>query len=93
MSQPRPVVNAASIIGALAILLGIVPASLLLFGVEMTTDVLTAYAAVSGGVIAALSRLFGVRAEKEVTPVMSPRDNEGAPFVPIAVDMGDSENI
>ncbi len=86
MSQPRPVVTAASIIGALAIAFGIVPGGLMLIGIEMTTDQLVGYTAVVGGVVAALSRLFGVQAEKRVTPTISPRDDEDVPFVPIALD-------
>lgn len=84
-TQPRPVVTAASIIGAISIVLGIVPAALLLFGVELSATALTGYTAVAGGVIAALSRLFGVQAEKRVTPGISPRTDDGTPLVPIAV--------
>lgn len=47
----------------------------------------------TGAAIAAIAYVLGVQVRKIVTPVMAPRDNEGAPFVPIAVDLGDSENI
>ena len=87
MSQARPVVNASRIIGAVAILLGLVPTSLMLFGVEWNADQLIGYSAVSGGVVTAAALLFGVRVEKVVTPVESPRDDDGVPFVPIAIDV------
>jgi hypothetical protein len=87
MSQPRPVVTAAKIISAVAILLGLIPMVGTLTALWVwNADQLVAYTAVSGGVIAAASTLFGVQAEKMVTPVESPRDDDGVPFVPIALD-------
>ncbi len=78
----RPVVNAARTLGALAILLGLVPISVALFGVEWTAEQVSGYAAVSGGVVTAVALFLGVNVEKQVTPTANPKDDAGNMLTP-----------
>lgn len=99
--QPRPVVDAAAdqkrrgdIIGAIALVLGGIPALILLFSAEALTAVQVAGITAFLGLLTSAAMVLFARAdlktalavETQVTPVMSPRDDEGAPFVPIALD-------
>lgn len=85
--QPRPVFNAARALGALSMVLGVVPLVGTAFGwIEWTADQTNAYITAVGTVIGALALALGIRVEKEVTPNSNPRDNALVPLVPIAND-------
>ena len=86
-SQPRPVVNASRILGAASMVLGVVPMVGSAFGwVDWNVDQVSAYTLSVGTVIGAIALVFGIRVEKEVTPMTSPRDDALVPLVPIAND-------
>jgi len=83
----RPVVNAGRILGALSAVAGAVPILGSAFGwFTWNVEQLEAYTIAVGTVVGALALAFGVRVEKEVTPVGDPRDNDLVPLVPIADD-------
>lgn len=85
--QPRPVVNASRLLGALSLVLGVVPvAGSAFFGWEWSADQVEAYTVVVGTFISAIALAFGVRVEREVTPTSNPRDDGLAPLVPTAND-------
>lgn len=90
--QPRPVVLASRILGAFAILAGVFPAVGRAFGwIDWTVSQGDAYFLAVNAVVAAVALVFGLQAEKRVTPVQSPRDDAGVPFVPIADDVFEDE--
>ena len=84
-AQPRPVRLAARVLGAASMILGVVPTvGSEFFGFDWTTGQINAYTLAVGTSIAAGSVLFGVRVEREVTPVASPRLDSNTPLVPAA---------
>ena len=87
MNQQRPAVSASRILGALSLLAGVVPIGGSAFlGWDWSPDQLEAYTAIVGTAISAVALAFGIRVEKEVTPVANPRDDGLVPLVPIAND-------
>lgn len=102
-TQPRPVINASRILGALSMLAGLFPVGAAAFGwVDgWEAEQYGAYAAISGGVITAVALALGVQVEKQVTPVDSPRDNALRPLepwnpttdAPTAFDLDDSDAV
>jgi len=99
--QPRPVVDAAAnqkrrgdIIGAIALVLGGVPALILLFDMDALTAAQVSGITLFLGLLTTAAMVLFARqdlktalnVETQVTPVASPRDDEGVPFVPIALD-------
>ena len=82
ISAARPVVSAARTLGALSILLGLVPITVALFGVVWTAETVSGYAVVSGGFVTAFALFLGVNVEKQVTPTANPKDDAGNPLTP-----------
>lgn len=107
-NQPRPVVDAAQNqntrakwIGAIAAVLGALPSFLLAFGlIDWSGEQIAAYTAFLGVTTGAVSFVIGssdvktaLQVESQVTPVASPRDDQGAPFVPVAIDSYEDEEV
>ncbi len=99
--QPRPVVDAAAsqkrrgdIIGAIALVLGGIPALILLFSANALTAAQVAGITVFLGLLTTAAMVLYARrdlktaldVESQVTPSASPKDDEGGPLVPIALD-------
>jgi hypothetical protein len=77
------VVNASRILGAVSMILGVVPMVGTAFGwLSWDADQANAYMVAYGTVITAIGLAFGIRIEKVVTPVASPRDDAGNPLTP-----------
>lgn len=106
--QPRLVVDAAQSqntrakwIGAIAAVLGALPAFLLAFAViDWSGEQIAAYTAFLGVTTGAVSFALGasdvktaLQVESQVTPVESPRDNSGAPLVPAEIDSSGDEEV
>ncbi len=99
--QPRPVVDRAAtqtrrqeIIAAVFLVLAAIPAIILVFAPEALTAAQVSGITVFLGVLMSASLvIFGrqdltaaLKVEVEVTPMISPRDDEGGPLVPVALD-------
>jgi hypothetical protein len=83
--QPRPVINAFRWVVAMQMVIGPGIALLRIFEmVVWTADQMAQVNAFAAVVVGAVAYGLGLRAEAEVTPVASPRNNEGETLAPIA---------